>query len=202
MTERRTAIQETRIAKLEEANGAPVWAYSYRGASVVGAFRRYLESDDPAKITAPLRDFLMMACGFIAHFDLHGFRGAYPHAALMLEELRAYSGEMKLLVDGIRPASRVYRDGMTDAEISVEFSRLINEHRDQVDRNYGRAIATTAERRVIEGARLLGWMVVPPGLVAVPKESPGASTGAEVDRELQELAEPHDMRLLPEGQLL
>jgi hypothetical protein len=169
---------------------------------VIGAFRRYLESDDPAKITQPLRDFLMMVGGFIAHFDLHGFRGAYPHAALLLEELRTYSGEMGLLVSGVRPAERVYRDGMTDAEVSVELYRLIEEHREQVSRNYARAIADVAERQVIEGARLLGWMVVPPGLVAVPKDRPAVSTPADVDPDLQDLADSHDMRLLPEGQLL
>jgi hypothetical protein len=45
-------------------------------------------------------------------------------------------------------------------------------------------------------------MVVPPGLVAVPKDRPAGSTPAAVDPDLQDLADSHDMRLLPEGQLL
>lgn len=200
MTTELSDVQAAKLRELEQ-NGRRIYAYSYRGQSVIDAFRRYLESDDSTKITASLRDFLMMVCGFIAHYDLNGFRGTYPHAHLLLEEMRGYAGELTYLIDGHRPPGRVYRDGMTDTAVCVEMAALIELHRTGAERNYTRAIGESVARQVIEGARLLQWVVVPQGFTAIPADQRGSAVSADVDTELQEIAASRGLCLVPENQL-
>jgi hypothetical protein len=193
--------QAARLADLE-AEGNRLYTYPHKGRSIIDAFRRYLESDDPAKITAPLRDFLMMVCGFIAHFDLSGFRCSYPNAHLLLQELTFNHGVMGMLLCGHRSAMRVYADGMTDVEVCDEIASLVSRFQERAERNYAEAVAAQAERTVIAGAQLLGWAVVPAGFKAIPAESAaGEDSATEAKPELRKLAESRGLRLVPESQL-
>lgn len=196
-----TEPQKARVQELECGGGARVYTYAYQGRSVIDAFRRYLTSDDPQKITPALRDFLMMVCGFIAHFDLAGFRSAYPHASLLLEELDGWSGEMRFLLQGQRPPARVYRDGMTDTEVCEGISALVGELRRAAEHNLAEAIGQAAREQVVRAAGLLGWIVVPHGftLVAGPPTSGESESSAAPD--LQRLAEARGMALVPDSQL-
>jgi len=196
-----TEVQRARVREIEETSGARVYIYAYKGRSVVDSFGRYVLSDDPEKISGPLRDFLMGVCGFIAHFDLGGFRGTYGHAHLLLEEMASYSGEMPHLISGRRPPCRVYSDGMTDAEVCQEIAALVDAMRDEAAARYARSVSDEVARRVVDGARLLGWIVVPQGYTLVPAEHAGSVGAADVDSEVRRLAERRGARLVPEHQL-
>ncbi len=49
----------------------------YNGEGIVKDFRRLLETGDVNKLSPRLYDFLTMSGGYIAHFNLGGFRGTY-----------------------------------------------------------------------------------------------------------------------------
>ncbi len=59
----------------------------YNGHGVVEDFRRLLDTGDMSKLTPRLYEFLTMSGGFIAHFNLNGFRSTY-------------SGRLSELLDG------------------------------------------------------------------------------------------------------
>lgn len=196
-----TEKQAARIAELGDKEGRKIWAEPHQGKSIIDAFCRYLASDDPEKITAPLRHFLMMKCGFIAHFDLGGFRASYPNAYLLLEELDADNGLMRMLRRGQRPPESVYRDGMTDVEVCEEIASLAEQQTEHARRNFARAIGEKAAQQTIENAGLLKWVVIPQGFVAVQADAGAQADGDGPDPALQALAEARGMRLVPESRL-
>lgn len=108
-----TEVQEARIAELTAESGRRIYEYGYQGAGVLRSVERYLTTGDSSKITRSARDFLMMQCGFIAHFDYHGFVGTYRNVRLFLDEFKAWRPYSSLR----REPSSVYADGMTDIEV-------------------------------------------------------------------------------------
>jgi hypothetical protein len=202
MSKKPNAAQAARAAELEES-GDRVYAYDYRGRSVIDAFRRYLETDDAEKITKPLYGFLTSVCGFIAHYDLEGFRHTYPNAHLLLKFMAADRGLMGMLRCGQRLPERVYRDGMIDAEVCEELATLVERHGERAERSYAEAVAAQAAAKAIECAGLLRWVLVPQGFTLLPADSAGSAGEEESPPAgLQELAERRGLRLVPEGRLL
>ena len=61
---------ETKLIKTEEKK--PV-----AKLSVVRNFARVIEARDMSLMKKELYEFLHLHCGFIAHFDIHGFRATY-----------------------------------------------------------------------------------------------------------------------------
>lgn len=192
-------VQAARLRELE-ADSRRVYAYDFQGRAIVSSFRRYLQTDDPEKISRPLYEFLTSVCGLIARFNLDGFRASYPHAYLLLAELTdPQEGVMRTPFGGRRHAERVYRDGMTDLEVSRELAALIERHRDDAARVYAEAVAEGAAATAIECAQLLDWVLVPRGFRLVSAESSAAPCPAEAPAPaLQELAAHRGWRLVPE----
>jgi Protein of unknown function (DUF2958) len=85
----------------------------YNGRGVVEDFRRLLDTGDTSKLTPRLYDFLTMSGGFIAHFNLNGFRSTY-------------SGRLSELLDGEMtsftrhdPRESPYRERLSGQEPKV-----------------------------------------------------------------------------------
>jgi hypothetical protein len=101
---------------------------NYSGAGIVADFRRLLTTGDVGKLTPRLYHCLTQSGGFIAHFDIHGFRQTYDGR---LTELLA--GEMYPLADRLRWERMAhledsdYRDGMTAGDVMREVSRVAYE---------------------------------------------------------------------------
>jgi hypothetical protein len=130
---KRLTEPQREVAEALVADGTYVYTEKVQGKSIVAAFRRYLESGDAEKITHPLYHFITMKCGYIAHFDLHGFRSVYADPADLLK------GEM--YADVWYPDSRngpiihsasVYTDGMTDQEVYRAMVAFAVEYREAV----------------------------------------------------------------------
>lgn len=112
---------QMRVARALADEGRYVYLEKGQGKQVVSAFRRFLESGDAQKITPALYHFLMQRCGFIAHYDIHGFRGTYADPADLLD--RSEEGGPLMFSGGfmdepmIRGQEHVFTDGMTVAEV-------------------------------------------------------------------------------------
>lgn len=107
--------------------GKYVYLGKGQGKSIVSAFRRYLETGDSAKITKALYDFLMMKCGFIAHYDIHGFRGVYRDPAALLAVFDRSPWDRP-----VEHSASVYTDGMFDQEVYRQMVETADERREQV----------------------------------------------------------------------
>lgn len=122
--------------------GIYVYAEKVTGRGIVSAWRRYLESGDAEKVTPALYQFIQMKCGYIAHFNLHGFRSVYADPARMLE------GEMYPNVwraggrgGPVEHSASVYTDGWTDQEVYKQMVEIAESLREQV---FARSIEATA----------------------------------------------------------
>lgn len=97
------------------AEGKTPWLEKRNGQSVIAEFRRYVESDDAKKIGEGLYHFLHQKGGFIAHYNLDGFRHEFADPAYLLSELFA---EARGWGPGWRRGDQwAYKDGMTSREV-------------------------------------------------------------------------------------
>jgi hypothetical protein len=124
MTERQlTDPQRSRKEAYEAESGRRAYTDARRGRAIVEAFRRYISSGDAENLTHALYDFLHLQCGFIAHFDLHGFRARYADPADLIE------GRHEMLAAPHPPANEhVYADGMLSSEVYAAISALIADY--------------------------------------------------------------------------
>jgi hypothetical protein len=127
----------------------------YNGQGVVEDFRRLLESGDMGKLTPRLYDFLTMSGGFIAHFNLEGFRGTYDGklSDLLDGEMTSFTGhdprqspyrarlagqEEKLYGGGAPWQSphledSGYKDGLSAADVMAEVCAVACEMKEKVN---------------------------------------------------------------------
>lgn len=104
------------------------------GRKVVEDFQRLLQTGDMAKLTPGLYYALTQHGGFIAHFDIHGFRATYQDKLSELIE-----GEMYPLDNTYRwresmhhLKDSVYTDGMTAHDVMRDISTLADNGRPQI----------------------------------------------------------------------
>jgi hypothetical protein len=123
----------------------------YSGRGIVSDFRRLLKTGDVSKLTPRLYHCLTLSGGFIAHYDLNGFRATFDGR---LGELLA--GEFYPLDNPERWAPErmqhledsVYRDGMTAGDIMRAIAEIGAELAPMV------RARETAKRRMAEIAAL------------------------------------------------
>lgn len=154
LSEAKTPEQRETVERLQ-AQDVSVYLDNRKGSGVVRAFERYLRTADPEKITPALRDYLMMReSGFIAHYDLHGFRRVYADPANMLRDLGYSWG-------GFQPthSQYAYTDGMTSVEVRIQMQALVRDLMDEVltrssDANRERELAAARELAARHGFEL------------------------------------------------
>lgn len=164
----KTDVQRDRMRELF-ADGRDAYAESRQGKTVIGEFRRYLETCDPEKIGEGLYHFSTMGAGGlneIAHFNLHGFRSVYPHPAVYLERLLLPQAERHgWLEDGVDPndyhSLYVYTDGLTAGDVCTAVLELAREHHDRVVADYRSARNAAALAEAERLAESVGMRLVP-----------------------------------------
>lgn len=102
--------------------------------AVVRNFRRVIEARDISLMNKELYQFLNLYCGFIAHYDINGFKAVYtPPKEFADVFIRHFDHEHRYF-DGIYPChNEPYKEtGFTKAEIKQEFSRIVDLHKEAI----------------------------------------------------------------------
>ena len=111
--------------------------------SVVSNFRKVIEGRDISRMNEELYRFLNLHCGFIAHFDINGFKAVYTPPKAFAEVFIRHFDKDHRYFDGIYPCHKEpYGDtGFSKAEIKEAFNRIVELHKEAIGR-----WADTAER--------------------------------------------------------
>jgi hypothetical protein len=104
--------------------------------NVVRCFKRVIESRDINKMTRELYEFLTLHCGFIAHYNIRGFKSTYSPPNEFADVFIRHFDKDHRYFDGIyRCHEEPYKDtGFTKAEIKDEFNRIVEAHKDEIGR--------------------------------------------------------------------
>ena len=101
---------------------------------VVINFRKVIESRDINKMTRELYIFLNLYCGFIAHYDINGFKSVYSTPKQFADVfIRHFDCEHRYF-NGIYPYhEEPYKQtGYTKAQIKSEFCRIVRMHKESI----------------------------------------------------------------------
>ena len=103
---------------------------------VVKSFRKVIESQNMEEMTKELYDFLNLYCGFIAHYNIHGFRAAYAAPRDFTDVFIRHFDREHRYFNGTYPChDEPYRDtGFTKAEIKQEFCCIVEKHKETISR--------------------------------------------------------------------
>jgi len=101
---------------------------------VVRNFRKVIESKDINKMTKELYDFLNLYCGFIAHYDINGFKSVYCTPKQFADVFIRHFDSGHRYFNGIHPYhDEQYKDsGFTKAQIKREFCRIVGMYKDSI----------------------------------------------------------------------
>jgi len=103
---------------------------------VVKSFQKVIESRNMEEMTKELYDFLNLYCGFIAHYNIHGFRQVYAAPRDFTDVfIRHFDRDHRYFNSTYRCHEESYRDtGFTKAEIKQEFFRIVEKHKVAISR--------------------------------------------------------------------
>ena len=97
---------------------------------VVRNFRGVIEAKDVSLMNSELYHFVILHCGFIAHFNINGFKAAYSHPKDFAGVfIRHFDRSHSYFCNTFHCDEAIYRDtGYTRAEIKEEFFRIVDIH--------------------------------------------------------------------------
>jgi len=101
---------------------------------VVRNFRQVIETHDISLMKRELYQFLNLYCGFIAHYDINGFKAGYTPPKEFAEVfIRHFDCEHQYF-DGVYSCHQEpYKEtGYTKAEIKQEFNRIVEIHKGSI----------------------------------------------------------------------
>ena len=101
---------------------------------VVKNFRKVIENRDINNMTKELYNFLNLYCGFIAHYDINGFKSVYCTPKQFADVfIRHFDCEHRYF-NGIYPYhEEPYKQtGFTKAEIKRGFCRIVQRHKESI----------------------------------------------------------------------
>ena len=103
---------------------------------VVRNFKKVIESRDINKMTKELYEFLNLYCGFIAHYDINGFKSVYSMPKQFADVFIRHFDREHRYFNGIYPYhEEPYKDtGFTKAEVKREFSQIVEMHKESITR--------------------------------------------------------------------
>lgn len=104
--------------------------------AVIKNFREVIEKREIDLMRKELYDFLTLNCGFIAHYDIDGFKATYKAPRDFVEIFIRHFDRDHRYYNGIYSCHNTpYREtGLTKAEIKREFERIVDLHKDQISR--------------------------------------------------------------------
>jgi len=101
---------------------------------VVRNFRAVIEAKDVSLMNSELYHFVILHCGFIAHFNINGFKAAYSHPKDFTGVFIRHFDRSHSYFCSVSCCDEAnYRDtGYTRAEIKQEFYRIVDAHIDSI----------------------------------------------------------------------
>jgi len=108
---------------------------------VVRNFKQVIEERDMSLMNKELYQFLNLHCGFIAHYNINGFKAVYSPPKEFAEVFIRHFDREHRYFNGVYPChDEPYKEtGYTKAEIKREFYRIVDLHKN--------AISTWAEKK-------------------------------------------------------
>ena len=103
---------------------------------VVRNFRQVIEARDMSLMNGELYQFLNLYCGFIAHYNIHGFRETYASPGEFAHVfMRHFDRGHGYFCGNYACHEEPYQDtGFTKAEIKEEFFRIVDQHKEDIGR--------------------------------------------------------------------
>jgi len=104
--------------------------------SVMRNFKKIIESRDIGHMKKELYEFFHLHCGFIAHYDINGFKATYSRPEDFADVfIRHFDSEHRYF-DGAYPChDNPYKGtGYTKADIKLEFFRIVDRHKSTITR--------------------------------------------------------------------
>ena len=104
--------------------------------AVIRNFKEVIESSDIDRMNKELYHFLTLYCGFIAHYDINGFKATYKAPRDFAEVfIRHFDREHRYYNRTYACHQEPYKDtGLTKAEIKIEFERIVDLHKHLISR--------------------------------------------------------------------
>ena len=98
---------------------------------VVRKFRQVIEKRDMSLMDKELYEFLHLHCGFIAHYNIYGFRETYAAPKDFADVfIRHFDRDHRYFCGNYACHSEPYQNtGFTKAEIKEEFFRIVDKHK-------------------------------------------------------------------------
>ena len=102
--------------------------------AVIKNFKEVIENRDINRINKELYDFLNLHCGFIAHYDINGFKATYRSPRDFADVFIKHFDKQHPYYSRIYACDQTpYKDtGLTKAEVKREFERIVDLHKDQI----------------------------------------------------------------------
>jgi len=104
--------------------------------AVIRNFKEVIESRDIDRMNKELYHFLTLYCGFIAHYDIHGFKATYKAPRDFAEVfIRHFDREHRYYNGTYAYHQELYKDtGLTKADIKREFEKIVDLHKGEISR--------------------------------------------------------------------
>jgi len=102
--------------------------------AVIKNFKEVIETRNIDKMNKELYEFLHLHCGFIAHYDINGFKATYRNPRDFAEVfIRHFEREHRYYSGTYRCHEEAYKDtGLTKAQIKTEFERIVDRHKEEI----------------------------------------------------------------------
>jgi hypothetical protein len=102
--------------------------------AVIKNFKEVIETRNIDKMNKELYQFLNLYCGFIAHYDINGFKATYRDPQDFAEVFIRHFDRQHRYYQGIYACHQEpYKEtGLTKAEIKKEFEKIVEIHKNQI----------------------------------------------------------------------
>ena len=102
--------------------------------ALIKNFKEVIETRKIDRMNKELYEFLHLHCGFIAHYDINGFKATYRAPGDFAEVfIRHFDREHRYYSGIYRCHEEQYKDtGLTKGQIKREFERIIEQHKEQI----------------------------------------------------------------------
>jgi hypothetical protein len=104
--------------------------------AVIKNFKEVIETRNIDKMNKELYQFLNLYCGFIAHYNINGFKDTYRNPREFADTfIRHFDRNHPYFSQIYACHQESYKDtGLTKAQIKSEFEKIVSLHKDEISR--------------------------------------------------------------------